>query len=208
MSTSTKSGTKKVTVNCPACQTANADADVNSKCSACGEPVGAAVFQHTLDELKRVTARATERMAELNAPSFKTFNGFGTTLLDYRQRDDGRWEATRWVVAAMLPVVPLASYVIRPKRQENSYGRMESYFEILGKQPLSAARILRVYALVVLGLAPFVLGSMNSSWVNRTLGGPLAALAMVASVVWGAYIIFFRIRNDSKAYKAEPTKAS
>jgi hypothetical protein len=44
---------------------------------------------------------------------------------------------------------------------------------------------------------------MNSSWVNRTLGGPLAALAMFASVVWGAYIIFFRIRNDSTAYKAK-----
>ncbi|MFL6284826.1 MAG: hypothetical protein ACJ74Q_16915, partial [Pyrinomonadaceae bacterium] len=81
MSTSASTDTKKVTVNCPACQTVNREADVNSKCSACGEPVGAAVFQQTLDELKRVTAKATERMQELNAPSFKTFNGFGTTLL-------------------------------------------------------------------------------------------------------------------------------
>jgi hypothetical protein len=203
MSTSTSTDTKKVTVNCPACQTVNADADVNSKCSACGEPVGAAVFQHTLDELKRVTDRATERMAELNAPSFKTFNGFGTTLLDYRQRDDGAWEATRWVVAMMLPLVPLSTFVIRPKRQENSYGRMEAYFDIMGRAPLSVARILRVYALVVVGLAPVILGFMNSSWVNHTLGGPLAALAMVASVVWAAYIIFFLIKNDSKAYKAK-----
>jgi hypothetical protein len=202
MSTSTSA--KTVTVACPACKTVNAEAGSGSACSSCGEPLAAAVLQQSIDEMKRLT----ERMSELTAPSFKTFNGFGTTLLDYRQRDDGRWEATRWVVAAMLPVVPLASYVIRPKRQENSYGRMESYFEITGREPLSAARILRVYALVVLGLAPFVLGSMNSSWVNRTLGGPLAVLAMFASVVWGAYIIFFRIRNDSKAYKAEPTKAS
>jgi hypothetical protein len=203
MSTSASTDTKKVTVNCPACQTVNADADVNSKCSACGEPVGAAVFQQTLDELKRVTAKATERMAELNAPSFKTFNGFGTTLLDYRQRDDGAWEATRWVVAMMLPLVPLSTFVIRPKRQENSYGRMESYFDITGRAPLSVARILRVYALVVIGLAPVILGFMNSSWVNHTLGGPLAALAMVASVVWAAYVIFFVIKNDSKAYKAK-----
>ena len=48
---------------------------------------------------------------------------------------------------------------------------------------------------------PLVLGFMNSSWVNRTLGGPLAALAMFASIAWGAYVIFFRIKNDSKAYK-------
>ena len=202
MSTSTSA--KPVTVACPACKTVNPDAGVNSKCSACGEPLAAAVLQQSIDELKRLN----ERVAEASAPSFKTFNGFGTTLLDYRRRDGGEWEATRWVVAAMFPVAPLATYRIRPKRQENSYGRTESYFDITGRAPLSVARVLRVYALVAVGLAPFVLGFMNSSWVNRTLGGPLAALAMLASVVWGAYIIFFRIRNDSKAYKAEPAEAS
>jgi hypothetical protein len=195
MSTSTE--TKRVTVNCPACRAVNVDADVNTRCSNCGEPVGVAVFQHSVDEIKKLT----ERMKELSAPSFNTFNGFGTTLLDYRERGDGTWEATRWVVAAMFPLVPLGTYVIRPKRQQNSYGRMESYFEVLGRTPLSPARVLRVYALLILGLAPVVLGFMNSSWVNRTLGGPLAALAMFASIAWGAYIIFFRIKNDSKAYR-------
>ncbi|MFL6336681.1 MAG: hypothetical protein ACJ754_25550 [Pyrinomonadaceae bacterium] len=196
---STHTTSKTVTVTCPACQTVSVDADVNSKCSGCGEPLGVAVIQHSLDEIRKVT----ERMKELNAPSFNTFNGFGTTLLDYRERADGTWEATRWVVAAMFPIVPLGSYVINPKRQQNSYGRMESHFDILGRTPLSPARVLRVYALLLLGLAPVVLGFMNSSWVNRTLGGPLAALAMFASVAWGAYIIFFRIKNDSKAYKAQ-----
>src|SRR6185369_3221462 len=139
MSTSTSA--KTVTVACPACKTVNRDADVNSKCSACGEPLAGAVLQQSLDDLKKIT----ERMQELSAPSFKTFNGFGTTLLDYRQRDDGSWEATRWVVAMMLPLVPLATYRILPKRQQNSYGRMESYFDILGRAPLSAAKILRPY---------------------------------------------------------------
>jgi hypothetical protein len=197
MSTSTETEVRRVTVNCPSCRTLNPDADVNSQCTNCGEPLGVAVFQHSLDEIQRIT----ERMKEATAPSFNTFNGFGTTLLDYRDREDGTWEATRWVVAAMFPIVPLGSYVIRPKRQENSYGRMESYFEILGRTPLSPLRVLRVYGLMLLGLAPIVLGSMNSSWVNRTLGGPLAALAMLACIVWGVYIIFFRIKNDSKAYK-------
>lgn len=201
MSTSAKT----VTVACPACRTVNPDAGVTSSCSACGEPLAAAVIQHSIDELKKLN----ERMAEINAPSFKTFNGFGTTLLDYRQRDDGAWEATRWVVAMMLPLVPLSTFVINPKRQQNSYGRMESYFEILGRAPLTAARVLRVYALVVVGLAPIILGFMNSSWINRTLGGPLAFFAMLASIVWAVYIIFFKIKNDSKAYKkAEPAKAA
>jgi hypothetical protein len=207
MSTSTQTEAKRVTVNCPACQTVNADADVNSKCCNCGEPLGVAVFQHSNDELKKVT----ERLKESTAPSFNTFNGFGTTLLDYRERDDSTWEATRWVVAAMLPIVPLSSYIIRPKRQENSYGRMESYFEILGRTPLAPARVLRVYALMLLGLAPVVLGFMNSSLIDSTIkralgakyGGLVAVLAMVASVAWGAYIIFFRIKNDSKAYKTK-----
>ena len=200
MSTSTTSDT--VTVNCPACQTVNPDAGAGSQCSSCGGPLAAAVLQHSIDELKRLN----ERMAEANAPSFKTFNGFGTTLLDYRDLKDGTWEATRWVVAAGLPLVPLASYRIRPKRQENGYGRMESYFEILGRAPLSAAKILRVYALAAVGLAPVVLGFLNSGWVNRTLGGPLAALAMFASVAWAAYFIFFLIKNDSKAYKQAAAK--
>jgi hypothetical protein len=195
MSTSTTS--KTVNVNCPACQTVNPDAGVNSLCSSCGEPLAAAVLQHSIDELKRLN----ERMAEASAPSFKSFNGFGTTLLDYRDLKDGTWEATRWVVAAGLPIVPLASYRIRPKRQQNGYGRMESYFTILERVPLSPLRVLRVHALVVAGLAPIVLGSLNSSWVNRTLGGPLAALAMLASIAWAAYVIFFLIKNDSKAYK-------
>ena len=203
MSTSTASNT--VTVNCPACQTVNPDAGVNSKCSACGEPLGVAVFQHSIDELKKIS----ERMKDAPAPSFSSFNGFGTTLLDYRDLKDGTWEATRWVVAAGLPIVPLASYRIRPKRQENSYGRMESYFDILGRAPLSPLRVLRVHALVVVGLAPVVLGFMNSSRIDSTIklalgpkyGGIVAALAMVASVVWAAYVIFFLIKNDSKPYK-------
>jgi hypothetical protein len=201
MSTSTEA--KRVTVNCPACQTLNPDAEVNSKCSHCDEPLAAAVFQHSIDRLKKITGR----MQEATAPSFNTFNGFGTTLLDYHEREDGTWEATRWIVAAMFPLVPLGSYVIRPRRQENSYGRMESYFDILGRKPLSPARVLRVYALVILGLAPLVLGFMNSGWVNHTLSGPLAALAMFASFAWGGYIIFYRIKNDSKAYKAQETKS-
>ncbi|HEV7890383.1 MAG TPA: hypothetical protein VGP08_07075 [Pyrinomonadaceae bacterium] len=200
MSTSAKT----VTVACPACKTANPDAEITSKCSACDEPLAAPVLQHSIDNLKKLN----ERMAEMNAPSFKTFNGFGTTLLDYRQRDDGAWEATRWVVAAMVPLVPLASYVIRPKRQQNSYGRMESYFDVLGRAPLSAAKILRPYALVAVGLAPIILGFTYSK-SSSTLRGPWGALAMLVSAVWAGYIIFFKIKNDSKAYKkADAAKPS
>src|SRR5919205_797096 len=203
----TTQATKRVTVNCPACRAVNADADVNTLCSNCGEPVGAAVFQHAADEIRSLT----ERMREASGPSFNTFNGFGTTLLDYRERGDGTWEATRWVVAAMFPLVPLGSYVIRPRRRRNGYGRTESYFDVLGRTPVSPARVLRVYALMLVGLAPVVLGFVYSRQIDRAVkdalgpkyGGIVALLTMLAAIAWGAYFIFFRIGNDSKAYKAE-----
>lgn len=191
------------TVNCTKCHFVNADADVNSTCAQCGEPLAAALLQDNLDELKKLT----ERMQELTTPSFKSFNGCGTTLLDYREMPDGTWEATRWVIVVGLPLVPLATYVIEPTRQESSYGQQQSYFNVLGKSRLSASRILRVYALVVVGLFPIVWGSLNNSLVNHTLGGGYAALAMLASVAWGGYIIFWKLKNDSKAYKAKTATA-
>ncbi|MDT5295581.1 MAG: hypothetical protein QOJ76_2461 [Acidobacteriota bacterium] len=186
------------TVACQSCNFVNADAGTDSKCAQCGEPLVGALLQHNIDEIKRTT----ERFQELTATSFKSFNGCGTTLLDYRELSDGTWEATRWVVILGLPIVPLAAYRIKPTRQENSYGQMSSYFKILGRNPLLTSRILRVYALMLIGLAPFVLGSFNSTAINHTLGGGLAVFAMLACVAWGIYIIFFKIKNDGKAYKA------
>jgi hypothetical protein len=190
------------TVACPKCNFVNADADAASKCAGCGEPLLAALLQENLDAIKRTT----ERMRELSAPSFKSFNGCGTTLLDYRELPGGTWEATRWVIVFGLPTVPLATYVIQPTRQESGYGRQQSYFNILGKGRLSASRILRVYALVFVGLFPIVWGSLNNTLVNRTLGGAYAMLAMLACVAWGGYIIFWKLKNDSKAYKAKTEK--
>jgi hypothetical protein len=187
------------TVACPKCNFVNADAHADSTCARCGEPLASALLQKNLDELKKLTGR----MQELTAPSFKSFNGCGTTLLDYRELPGGAWEATRWVIVVGLPVVPLAAYIIQPARQESSYGQQSSYFKVLGKSRLSSLRILRVYALVFVGLFPIVWGSLHSSLVNHTLGGGYAALAMLASVAWGGYIIFWKLKNDSKAYKAK-----
>ena len=197
------------TVACPKCSFANAGAGANSACARCGEPLASALLQENLDAIKKLT----ERMQELSAPSFTSFNGCGTTLLDYRRTRAGSWEATRWVIALGLPVVPLATYVIEPKRQEADHRGITSHLKVLGKGRLSAARVLRVYALVFAGLFPVVWGSLNNTLVNRTLGGGYAALAMLASVAWGGYIIFWKLKNDGRAYKTArgsetPTAAS
>jgi len=123
-------------------------------------------------------------------------------LLDYRARAGGGYEATRWVTVFYLPIMPLSAFVIEPVGQDISYGRETSRFSIVDRAPLSGFRILRTYSLVVAGLAPVILGFLNSSTINHVLGGPRAFFAMLAAVAWGIYIIFFRLKNDGKAYKS------
>ena len=189
------------TVVCPNCKTVNAEATVNSACSQCGESLAPALIEQSVNKLKELTAR----FEEANAPSFNSFNGFGTTLLDYRALPDGTYEATRWAIALFLPLFPLATYVIQPTGQERSYGRETSKFRIVGQKPLAAERIVRTYLLAVVGLLPIISGSAYSSVVNRTLGGLLAGGAMILSVAWAIYIIFFKLKNEGAAYKTVAT---
>jgi hypothetical protein len=189
------------TVVCPACKSVNG-AD-EATCARCGESLAAARLEQSIAELRELNAR-TQHLAGQPARSFNSLNGFGTTLLDYRPRGDGTWEAVRWVIAMAIPLVPLGAYVIEPAKQEHTYGRQTSTFTVVGRAPLTAQRILRTYLLVVVGLAPLVLGWMNSNWVNHTLGGGKAFFAMLATFVWAAYIILVRIKNDGPAYRAKP----
>jgi hypothetical protein len=184
-------------INCPSCNAQNSTTD--DSCKQCGESLAAAKFQHSIDEINKATAK----MRDLATPrkSFYSFNGCGTMLLDYRALADGTFEAIRWVTIIGLPIIPLAAYVIEPESQEHTYGRETSKFSIVRKTSLSLARIVRTYGLVVIALLPIIIGSQHSRWMNHTLGGPLAALAMLLSVVWGGYLIFFRLKNDSQAYK-------
>lgn len=186
------------TVVCLACKTVNAEATVNSACSQCGASLAPALIEQSVNELKKLTAK----FEEANAPSFKSFNGFGTTLLDYRARPDGTYEATRWAIALFLPLFPLANYVIQPTGQERSYGSETSKFRIIDRTPLTAARILRTYLLAIVGLLPIISGFAYSNVVNRTLGGLAAFGAMILCFAWAIYIIFFKLKNEGAAYKS------
>jgi hypothetical protein len=187
-------------VNCTNCSAVNADATPESKCRQCGEPLAPALLQQSLDALNSLTAKLQE--ARSPKPSFYSFNGFGTMLLDYRALPDGNWEAVRWVTALWLPVVPLSAYRIQPLEQERTYGRETSKFRVLDKAPLSASRIVRTYALAVAGLLPPILGVVYADEINRVVRGWWALGLMVLMAVWSVYIIFFKIPNESKAYQA------
>ncbi len=186
-------------VNCTNCSAENADATPEAKCRQCGEPLAPALFQQSLDELKRLTAK----VQEARAPSFYSFNGFGTMLLDYRALADGTYEAVRWVTALWLPVIPLAAYRIQPLEQERTYGRETSKFRVLDKASLSASRIVRTYALAVAAVLPPILGVVYADQINRAVRGLWALGLMVLMAVWSGYIIFFKIPNEGKAYKAK-----
>ena len=186
------------TINCSACKARN-DYEAE-KCASCGEPLAMAKIEEAMQGIRDTTDRFKHQQAARN-PGFSSINGFGTTLVDYRPRGDGTYDAVRWIIAMGIPLVPLGGYVIEPIRQENTYGRQTSSFTVLERTPLSVQRILRTYLLVIVGLAPLVTGWMNHRWVNRTLDGGPALFLMVATYVWAAYIIPFRIKNDSGAYK-------
>jgi hypothetical protein len=185
------------TINCPSCNFQNSFE--NDSCQQCGESLTLAKFQRNIDELQKTTAK----MRELSTPrkSFYSFNGCGTMLLDYRALPNGTYEAVRWVTVFGLPIIPLSAYVIEPESQEHSYGRETSKFTIVGQTSLTIGRIFRTYGLVLIGLLPIIVGSWNSRFLNHTLGGPLAFFAMLLAIAWGIYFVFFRLKNDSKAYK-------
>jgi hypothetical protein len=192
------STTTTETIACPACSFVN-NRSVDA-CAQCGESLVAAKIQQISDDIKKISEKF--QRLEGRGPTFSSFNGFGTTLLDYRALGDGTYSATRWVIALFLPIVPLATYVIQPNVQERSYGREVSKFTVLGKLPLSAGRVLRTHLLAVVGLLPILAGSYYSSIVNRTLGGTWAFVAMIACFAWAIYIIFFKLKNEGKAYSS------
>ena len=188
-------------VNCTNCSAENADARPESKCRECGEPLAPALFQQSLDELKRLTAK----VQEARTPSFYSFNGFGTMLLDYRALPDGTYEAVRWATALWLPLFPLAAYRIQPLEQERTYGRETSKFRVLEKARLSVTRIVRTYALAAAAVLPPILGVVYADEINRVVRGLWALGLMILIAVWSGYIIFFKIPNEGKAYKAKDT---
>ena len=192
------------TIACPACKSVN-DFE-QSTCAKCGEPLATAKLQATVDNLQALTSQMQHINAK-QAGGFNSINGFGTTLLDYRPRGDGTWDAVRWVIALSIPLVPLGGYVIRPNLRENTYGRETASFTVLDRFPLTAGRILRIYLLLVVGLLPLVAGMANTRWVNRTFGEGPAFFVMLACGVWAAYIVLIRIKNDGKAYKPKPAAA-
>lgn len=190
------------TITCPACATAN-DHQAE-RCAKCGESLALPKLQATLAEMRDITARFEHKQAVASGGGFSSINGFGTTLIDYRPRGDGTWEAVRWVIAAGIPLVPLGGYVIQPRHQEATYGRRTASFTVLDRFRAAPARIARIYLLILTGVLPLVLGWMNAGWLNRTIGDGKAFFVMLGAIVWAGYFVYYRTWNDGGVYKPVP----
>ena len=56
--------------------------------------------------------------------------------------------------------------------------------------------------------ATLVLGWMNAGWLNRTVGEGKAFFLMLGCIVFAAYMVYFRTRNDGKVYRPLPPRAA
>lgn len=194
------------TIQCPACK-ASTDYDADN-CARCGEPLVTAKLQEAIAGIRDTTARFQHQQAAASGRGFSSINGFGTMLLDYRPRGDGTWNAVRWVTAAGVPLVPLGGYVIQPLYEQHTYGRHTASFTVLERTPLSWERVIRTYVLVALGMLPLILGFVNSSWLNRTVGEGKAFFVMLGAIAWAIYIVYVRVKNDGNVYKPLPPRVA
>ena len=178
------------TVKCDGCGADNSLREDVADCQSCGASLALAKITQSIQQ-------ANERMARLRTPvkSFYTFNGFGTTLLDFRRRDDGLHTATRWVVAMMIPLIPLASYVVRLGAEERGYGHESQQFEIVEKNSVSPLRALYVYLLVALAFAPLYFFGYHDYLGLRTLGFKPLLLRGLLPIFWAGFIIFYWLQK-------------
>lgn len=186
------------TVVCPTCTTASAID--HASCPRCGEPLAGARLEQAVARTRALLERAGRTS---RARRFSTVQGIGTMLLDYRPRGDGTYTVVRWFTVSGVPLVPLGGYVVDPVRQDHSHGAFTTWAIVLERTPFPLLRVLHTYLLLAIGVGPLVLGSLNASWVNRTLGGERAFFAMLACGAWAFYVVFFRIWDDRGVFPKE-----
>ncbi|HEU0298453.1 MAG TPA: hypothetical protein VFR37_03345 [Longimicrobium sp.] len=192
------------TIRCPVCETWN---DYESRdCAACGQTLAVAKIEEAAAAIRVTTARFAHQRAVAEGRGFSTIHGCGTTLLDYRPRGDGAWDAVRWVVVFGIPLIPLGGYVIQPMHEDHGYGHHSASFSVLDRFPLTPMRVARTYLLLVVGLLPLVLGWMNARWLNRTVGGERAFFVMLAAMAWAFYFVWLRPARAGNVYEPLPPR--
>jgi hypothetical protein len=164
-----------------------------------------------INEITERLSQLKEQMEDALTPVRTTsFNGFGTMLLDYRPVEDGHYEATRWITALALPIIPLSVWKIQPKKYKtDQFGEQQSFY-LISKSRLTISRILMPYLMVAIGALPFLLAyyfldlTPVFKVIDRAIGTwavvGLIILLIILVLVWIGFI-FTRFHNVEKAYK-------
>lgn len=134
-------------------------------------------------------------------------NGTGTMLLDYRKRDEGLYVATKWWTFFYFPLVPRGQYVVRPIRQQNNPMRRSYRFDVLNKEPLDWASVLKTYAMAVLAVAPVLFAFIQMDLVNDWVGEGPGFFVTLGSLVWFVFMLT-RFMNADKVFEREGVVAA
>jgi hypothetical protein len=128
--------------------------------------------------------------------------GFGRSLYFHRKVGPGIYEAELWVTVLIVPVFPLAIWIIRPrglrrvKTEWTNWTIFESDF--IGKRFLTLIRLLLTLGRAFFHIA-IVLGPLAASYSIAVLEGRRPSMPTVvlflSSFVWGAFLLF---RWDSR----------
>lgn len=184
--------------------------DVTITCPACGERVttggtvcprcGASIFNEVLEARTAAIRELAARMPPRSGGA--TVNGSGTTLLDYRPRGDGTWDAVKWLTFAWMPLVPLRALHIRPVRREARIMGQDYLYEVLGEGKPPLARVLLLYLLELSAIVPMIYAFSHMDEVNRAVGSSgRGFFVTLATIAWFVFVTM-RFVNADKAYRA------
>ena len=143
------------------------------------------------------TLRASTRTS---GPSLSSVNGTGFMLFDFRAREGGVYEATRWFTFFYFPLVPLSRLVVRPVDMTPDIMRRTYRYDILRKERLDPVSVLRTYGMALLAVVPLLFAFLNMDTVNRLVGSGPGFFVTLATIVWFVFMLT-RFANADRIFK-------
>ena len=121
--------------------------------------------------------------------------GVGVRLLDYRPVNADVFEATCWITLFFIPIVPIATWLIRPGTAEaHRFGTFYRY-QVVGTRPLRLAAVLRKYGMTVLAIFP-----MAVVFAQSPTGRPPTApqtIGVVVAMTWFFIVLLLAERSGT-----------
>lgn len=120
--------------------------------------------------------------------------GFGVSLIDYKATHDGRFEAMKWLVLINFAIVPLSAWIIEPLEAESEIPGMHTRysFNAVERTSLKLGRVLRIWALNTISIAPLILAFPYSTSVAEKITSEwyfeLATVYIFAAIGWLIWI--------------------